>query len=583
MTRRARVAGLLLMLALAGPARADLGGFTISRFDVVLDVESNSDLVVTERIEVLFSEPRRGIYREIPVSYTDPAGYQYGYGFRLLSVTDEGGDPRPVKTSRSGAVVRLRIGDPDRRVRGSQVYVVRYRARDVLRRFPDYDELYWNVTGHLWNTRIDEASAIVRLPGEVEASSLDVSAWAGSYGSRQPATQIEYPQPGEVQARSTARLGPREGLTVAIAWPPGLVEFPGPLTRIWRFVARNAIVLAPLLALVFLVRRYRAQGRDPVGPGAVVVRYEPPEGVSAGTIGTLVDEQVDLVDITATIVDLAVRGYLTIRTDVEEAFFGLKKTELTRFTRNRDRSTDDLLLHERLVLEGLFEKDQDSVSTADLKEEFYRHIPAIRTALYDRLVEKRYVDANPQTVRRATIGLGIALGAVTVGLGLLLARSQGAIFPNAAVLPIAAGVLTFILFRIFARAMPRRTPEGVEVLAWARGFEEFAGRVEEDRMEREAARSAFESLLPYAMALGVATKWSRKFEGIYLDRPPTWYVGPMVHQGMFSTVSFHRSLETAMSQTGQSLAAAPRSSGSGGTGGGGFSGGGGGGGGGGSW
>jgi hypothetical protein len=581
-----RCAGLALLwglVLLATPVRADLGGFYIARFDVILEVEPDADLVVTERIEVRFAEPRRGIYREIPISYTDPVGYQYGYGFRLLSVTDERGDARPVKLSREGAVVRLRIGDPDRLVSQTQVYVVRYRARDVLRQFPDHDELYWNVTGHRWNVRIDEASVVVRLPGDSESGELQVGAWSGPWGGRETDVDVGFPGPGEVEVRTTDRLESREGLTVAVAWPPGMVRFPGGVTRAWRFLSHNVIVLAPLLALIFLLRRYRSQGRDPGVPASVVVRYEPPEGVSAGGIGTLVDEQVDLADITATIVDLAVRGHLRIRTDVEEEFFGLKKTEVTSFTRNLEAPDADLLPHERLILDGLFAHDPVSVTTDDLKEEFYRHLPAIRTALYDRLVDKGFFAASPQSVRRRTMGLGVLAGAITAAVGLFLATMQGAIFPNAAVLPVGAALATTLLFFAFARAMPRRTPAGVRALAWARGFEEFAGRVEGDRLEREAARSTFEKLLPYAMALGVATKWSRKFEGIYAEQPPAWYVGPHPATRSFSTVSFHHSLESAMSTAGRSLAASPRSSGSSGTGGGGFSGGGGGGGGGGSW
>ena len=186
-------------------------------------------------------------------------------------------------------------------------------------------------------------------------------------------------------------------------------------------------------------------------------------------------------------------------------------------------------------------------------------------------------------MRRKTVGLGVFAGLVTGIGGMVWGTAQGAVFPNAAVLPVFAGLATIVLFAVFAPAMPRRTREGVRVVSWARGFEEFADRVEEGQFERDAAQDIFETLLPYAMALGVATKWSRKFEGIYDDRRPEWYVGP--HRGVhaFSTVSFQNSLQSAMSETSQSLVATPRSSGSSGSGGGGFSGGGGGGGGGGSW
>jgi uncharacterized membrane protein len=131
--------------------------------------------------------------------------------------------------------------------------------------------------------------------------------------------------------------------------------------------------------------------------------------------------------------------------------------------------------------------------------------------------------------------------------------------------------------------MPRRTKSGVRMREWALGFEEFVDRVESDRLERTEAITAFETLLPYAMALGVATTWAKKFEGIYQEGyQPRWYGGPHMH-GHFSTTSFEKSLSSSMGGVATSMAAAPRSSSSSGLGGGGFSGGGFGGGGGGSW
>jgi uncharacterized membrane protein YgcG len=578
-----RALALIAILLAPSMASADLGGFSIDRFDVEVDVHENSNITVVERIEIQFREPRRGIYREIPIRYTDPTGFQYGYDFRLLGVEDENGNARQTKVSRDGAMVRVRIGDPDRRVTGTQVYYVRYRATDVLRQFGEHDELYWNVTGHQWNTTIGAATLRVNLPEAVTMEDLRVKGWAGRYGSRQENVITAFPQPGEVNVASQVQLDPREGLTVAIAWPSGIVSFPGTAAKVWRFVSMNLVVLLPVLWLVLLIRRYRSHGIDPSIPAANMVRYEPPPGVSAGAIGTLVDEKVDMIDITATIVDLAVRGYLTIETVVEEKFFGLKKDEVTSFRRDPNQSIADLLPHERQVLDGLFDADPAHVSTEDLKEEFYKKIPGITSALYDRLVDLKFVAGNPQTVRRQTVGLGIAAGVLTFVAGALWASFMGGWFPVAAVLPVICGVVTIAMFSAFAPAMPRRTRDGVRIASWAKGFEEFVDRVESDRFERAAARDVYEQLLPYAMALGVATKWSRKFEGIYDEESPGWYAGPHGPGRGFSTVIFHSNLNDAMSSASESMASRPRSSGSSGSGGGGFSGGGGGGGGGGSW
>ncbi len=584
-----RVRGLALVLALAAvtataprAARADESAYVIRRFHTDLAVQADGLVRVEERLEVEFAEPRHGIYRTIPIRYTDPKGYAYSLGFRLLDVHDENGAIHKAQVSHKGRYVDIRIGDANRTVMGRTVYVIRYELRDALAHFPNSDELYWNATGNEWRTPIEVASATVRLPAGLPADSLQAAAYTGLFGSTERNVRIAYPGPGVVHFEALAPLAPLEGLTVAVAWPPGYVRVPSAVARTQGFFGNNWILLAPLLALGFLLRRYLRSGRDPRGPAAVMVRYEPPPGVTAGGVGTVVDERVDLRDITATVVDLAIRGYLTIREEEKELLFGLTTRRTTVFERKRESATAGLLPHEQKVLNGLFESG-DVADVDDLKQKFYQHIPAIRDALYERMVEKGYFSGKPASVRQRYVGFGFLAGLATFGIGAIWASSRGGIMPNALGVPVVSGVLTAIPFFAFAPAMPRRTKAGVELRNWALGFEEFVSRVEKERIEADRAQNVFETLLPYAMALGVAAAWARKFEGIYAaGSGPAWYVGPQFGSG-FSTRSFEQSLSGAMTRAGQGMAAAPRSSGSSGAGGGGFSGGGGGGGGGGSW
>jgi uncharacterized membrane protein YgcG len=566
-------------LTLFTPAHADRGGYVIDRFHADLSIAKNSDLLVEERIEVEFTEPRHGIYRTIPVRYTDPKGYAYSFRFELLDVTDDMGRPHGAKVSQSGRHARVRIGRPDETVRGVVVYVIRYRVRGALGHFPEHDEVYWNATGNEWGVPIRQASATVRLPETVPSHSLDAAAFTGRFGGREQAAEITT-RDGTVEFRATRELKALEGLTVAVAWPLGVVKAPGVVTKTARFFANNWVMLVPFAALAFLWRRYRRSGRDPDAAAPVMVRYEPPEGMTPAEIGALVDERVDVRDLTATIVDLAVRGHLVIRTEEDEKFFGLIKSEETVFERT-GTSSDDLAPHEREVVAGLFEK-KDRVKVSELRQKFYVHIPGIKRTVHERLVGSGHFASSPAAVRRKWTVIGIALGAVTFAIGMWWAQNRGGVLPNALVVPIGAAVATAALFLGFAPAMPRRTAKGVRMRSWALGFEEFVDRVEKDRLERLDPRTVFESLLPYAMALGVSGRWAEQFEGIYDDAQPSWYVG--THPGRaFSVRGFESSLDTAMTRAGESLAASPRSSGSSGVGGGGFSGGGGGGGGGGSW
>ncbi len=581
-----RLAVLLIALcapaAVPGPARADLGGYTISDFRADLVVGRDAGLTVTEHITVDFSEARHGIYRTIPVRYTDPKGFLYDLGFRFGGVTDGNGHAYAAKVTDQGHYVNIRIGSADHTVSGRREYLVRYSVRRGLGHFPDHDELYWNATGNEWQAEIQHASATVHLPVDLPADSLQAFVYTGRFGARGEAATVGYPAPGEIQYRTTGPLAPLEGLTVDAVWPVGYVTFPGPAARIAQFAADNWIMVMPVLFAALLFWLYRTRGRDPEGPAAVMVRYEAPPGLTPGELGTVVDEKVDLRDITATLVDLAVRGYLVIKSEEQKGLLGLLKHTETVFERLDGKPWEDLLPHERKLLDALFETG-DRVEAADLKNRFYVHLPAVRNALYDRLVKERYFAARPASVRGAYIGGGIAAGVATLLVGLLWAKARGGIMPNALVFPLIAGGASAFLFFGFAPTMPRRTKAGVEMRSWARGFEEFVHRVERERLEADRARNVFESLLPYAMALGVAGAWAKRFEGIYAEgASPAWYVG--AYPGaMFSTRSFEQNLSSAMSQAGQSFASTPRSSGSSGAGGGGFSGGGGGGGGGGSW
>ncbi len=577
----ARIACLTVLALLSIPhARADLGGYVIEDFHVDLTVETGSDLLVRERIEVHFSEPRHGIYREIPVRYTDPRGYGYSLGFRLLGVEDDTGRAQETKVTSEGRYVKIRIGSASRQVGGRVVYVLRYRVRDALGHFAEHDELYWNATGHEWGTLIRRASATVRFPDPGPGDRVGLFGYAGRYGSRDREATISRPDATSAVFEVTHPLESLEGLTVVAAWPPGLVRFPGAAARALRFLTDNWVLLAPVLALGFLLRRYWRQGRDPEGQGSIVVRYEPPQGISPGEIGTLVDEKADLRDITATVVDLAVRGYLRIEIEEQSQLLGLVKSQETMF--QRLKPGDGLLDHERIVFDGIFAAGE-RVGMDDLKERFYKNLPGIHGALYERMTSRGYFAGKPSSVRRNWRLLGLAAGVITVGAGLLWVNLRGGAFPHAAIAPVTAGVLTAALFFLFAPAMPRRTRKGVAMRGWALGFEEFVDRVERDKLDADRARNVFESLLPYAMALGVATAWARQFEDIYKQAGPAWFAGAHNPAVPFSTRNFERSLSTAMAATGTAMQSSPRSEGSSGSGGGGFSGGGGGGGGGGSW
>ena len=291
------------------------------------------------------------------------------------------------------------------------------------------------------------------------------------------------------------------------------------------------------------------------------MRYEPPEGLSPAEVGTVLDERVDLVDVSATLLDLAVRGYLRIE-EIESAGLLFLRDRDWRLVKLRD--AEGLRPHEALLFGRLF-AGGDSVLVSSLRNRFYAHLPAIRSAI-DEAVSRdgRFFPTSPEQVRRRYALVGVA--GLVGGLAALWANAP----PTAAVSIALSGGLVLL----FSRAMPRRTARGREVYEQILGFREFVSRVDKDRLERMGGRSPerFESVLPYALVLGAADAWAGAFEGLYRE-PPRWYVGRT--QGVFHPRAFASDLGQSLGTIGSAMASSPRGgSGRSGLGGGGFSGGG---------
>ncbi len=294
-------------------------------------------------------------------------------------------------------------------------------------------------------------------------------------------------------------------------------------------------------------------------------------------LGTLMTGKPDMRDITASIVDLAVRGYLHIAETENDRFFGLYSTKDYTFTLTKERSGwNDLKEHERDLLDALFAGSGTEIRLSDLKNKFYKHLPGLRNGLYGRLVSDGFYTGRPDRVRLLYTVIGIVVGAVIV-------FASSAIMLRLGMQPIAgviAGILSGITVVLFGWFMPSRTPRGTRELEKVLGFREFLSRVEGERLQRMVKTpEMFERFLPFAMALGVEDSWANAFEGIYTT-PPSWYSGPG-GVGTFRPSTFTHNLGVMSTAAATTMSSAPRSSGgsgfSGGSSGGGFGGGGGGG------
>lgn len=558
------------LLLLPAPALAQRT-IEIPRFHSRIVVEQDGTIDITETFTARFNGSWNGIYRTVPVKYRTPQGLNWTIRIDLVSVTDDQGNELRTETSHPRHYVKYKIWVP-----GAQdterTIVLHYRAKNALRFFEDHDELYWNATGDEWEMPLGMVSAEVVLPGD--ASGIRTTSYNGVVGSTAGDAEI-------AQAGSSIRFTmPRpleylEGLTVVVGWDKGLIPEPTFLDKSMGVLAANWPLGVPFAVLALMLWIWSRIGRDP-RKRPIAVQYEPPANMTPAEAGTLTDERVDMRDITATIVDLAVRGFLRIEETEEPVLLGLSTKQ--EFTFHELRKVDgqvELAPHESKVLRGIF-KHGSSVPLSELKDEFYTELSGIKNGVMNQLTLKQHYLRRPDHVRAWAIAGGlVCLLIVIFGGGILSTVLQLQLTPVPFVI---AGILSAIIIVVIGWNMPARTESGTRALEQVLGFSEFLERVDKEKYEHiKRTPEMFERFLPYAMAFGVEQQWSKAFKDMYME-PPTWYVGSNMH--LFNATSFSHSLSSMSTSAASAMSSAPRSSSGSGFGGGGFSGGGGGGGGG---
>ncbi|MGE5803183.1 MAG: LemA family protein [Gemmatimonadota bacterium] len=577
-----RVAPLLLLLALSATSlAAQQKSYWIERFDARIVVHRDRAIDVTETITAHFVGSWNGLYRTIPVEYRTRQGLNWTLGVRLVSVQDDAGRPLRVETSRESYYVKYKVWIPNA-ANANRTIVLRYRATNGLRFFDEHDELYWNVTGDEWSVPIKTASAEVVLPRD--APGVRAIAFNGVYGSTAQDAKVDI-QDSVIRFTMPHPLAYHEGMTVVVGWDKGVIPEPTLTDRLLATARSNWPLLIPIPVFLLAFLAWRRRGVDPA-ERPVAVQYEPPQGITPAEAGTLLDNTVDMRDITATVVDLAVRGDLRIEERQNPKLLGLFGGG-TEYTFHRLKGPGNLLSHESRVFSGIFSSHGDEVELSDLEAEFYAQLPGIRNAILDGLKQRGFYRDRPDKVRNLWRVLALLAG----GLIFLAGMTTSHLFLLTPVSFIIAAVIVTIMLLIFAEIMPARTEAGARAWEQVRGFEEFLRRVETENFKRVIINrpELFDKFLPYAMAFGVEKQFTRAFEGIYKEAPQ-WYVGPSITN--FNVGHFSSSLSHMSSAVGTTMGSTPRSSsgsgfggsgGGGGGGGGGSSGGGGGGGGGGAF
>jgi uncharacterized membrane protein YgcG len=616
------VLGWLLALAfalLAAPTAAATeyqGDRNFRRYDVDVQLARDGTARVTLDFDFDFADiPGHGPFVTLPLTQAIDGDEERVRSYPVSDVTAESPSGAPANVyleerfrDDGGHWLEIRVGDEDiDNVSGVQRYVLRYTLRGMVNPGAGEggrDEFFWNVIGTDWVTPLSTLSARVTGPADV----ADTICFAGPLGSTQSCTSHTFAGPTATFTHD--RLEPGEPFTIDVAYPPGTFVGAEPII-IDKPTPPNPFAITPwtggLAALTLVagsalvLRRSGQHGRDEqylgLTPGLtpaagqevavgrarrapVTVQFHPPAKVRPGEVGTLADEVADPHDVTATIVDLAVRGYLRIEEIDAPNRWGRGGDWRLRFVGG---PAEGLAPFERELLDSLF-ADRLDPTLSGLRTTFAAAMGRVQDKLYQEVTEQGWFRGNPKSVRSTWVTGGILIAALGGGLTWLLAT-----FTEWALIGVPV-VLVGLLAAVLAKRAPARTAKGTAVLAQTLGFKRYLETAEGHQLRFEEGEDLFSRYLPFAIAFGVAERWAGIFERLAREgraiAEPTWYVGPSYGHGHFwgGASHFSSTVGSFADVASTSIAApTPGSSGRSGFGGGGSSGGGGGGGGGGGW
>jgi len=630
--------GLMLGFAVAQVQAAAsaqaAGGERILSFAADYNLAPDGSMGVTETLVWQFGPgEHHGIKRNITVrqGVSSPPGKYRLYEMSDVVVSSPTGANSEVYVSDLGADEVIRIGSPTQPFQGEQqqTYVLKYRLAHVANGFPDHAELYWNVTGGRFDIPVDSVKVSVHGPAAV----TNALCFKGADRSAAPCAASA----GQIATYSATGLGPREQVTIVASFPASAITDTAPdlrdgdtgfsgaepgssvspsVAKALSLVGYGGGLAFPVLAAALMGTLVWKRGRDeqyagltpgltPVegapGPvthgqeGPVAVQFAPPKGVRPGLVGTIIDEEANTIDVSATVVDLAVRGYLTIEEVESGGLFKRADWQLTKLV--PPAQAEPLLPYEETLFAGIF-AESNPVLLSGLKNKFHTTLTTAQSQMYAEVTRMGWFRKSPEKARRGWTALGMLVMGAGLASGWFLGIQSSQIdqvggvtfvIPSGIVLAVGLLLAGGIIY-LLGKRMAAKTAAGSAVLAQSLGFKQYLVTAEARQIRFEEAQDIFSRYLPFAIVFGVADRWAGTFSEVAEAATaagqsigmPGWYI--FAGGGGFGNFGGIASgMDSFSTMASGTFTSTPGSSGGSGFGGGGFSGGGGGGGGGGSW
>jgi len=540
----------------------------IQKYDVEIQLNKDRSIDVEENIQVYFMEDARGLTRSFPTKRSiDNKSVDTKY--QNLQVY-KNGNSEPFTKGKSDDDDLYYIGSQDVILDpGYYQYNITYSVPNQIIFDDGKVQLRWNAIGTDVVFRSEKAKVTVKF--EEDMKFLDSKMYVGKYGSGQNEARVKETRQGnEIVYNIDEGLTSNEAVTIEIDLASESVVAP---TFFQKYSSFLTLLLGGLAMFFYFILTWFKYGRDPK-PNPSALLYDTPENLSPASINYIEQERYTGRALTSSLIALATKGFIKISKDGESGIF---KKEV--YTIEKLRNTDgELPVEQANIIDTLFSKN----STVYLDGEYQKVVQATRRS-HQVVLQTQHREFVKKGNNLKFILYPILILIVVLVISSILANTieinSYPHFKNVLIF-IPLSIVSLIIYRyLIIQPTVERLNLQEEIKAFKQYIEMNVNDLSKLNDAPERDISHFESLLPYAYALGVESNWSDSFSDIMKQSSysPDWSGGHYRHSGM------HQGLYYGVQST--ATKPQPKSSGSRGSSGGGgsFAGGGGGGGGVGRW
>lgn len=501
--------------------------FIVDRFDVTIDIQPGNIMLVMDTITANFAgNPADCFSLDLDMQQVDSV--------EILSAAMDG-TIMPHGTAAGqvevqGAVMPQRIiWHFPATSEAKHTFTLQYRVTGGIRREADRDSLIWQVIAKNHEFEIVDSAVTVNYPAGVKL--FEAPKIQGRL------TQVEQTSDTQV-ILSVHEIWDGVELVAYVCFPLGSVITELPQWQIpeklrdeqfkaaipFGALALLVVLLAGGLPLAAIWRRNNA-------PLEVVFRREeqtsPPDNLPPTLAHILINElQVDQNQIIATLVHLAIRGYIKVEQVLPDDNHG--KDDF--LIKNVDRDRAELRKYETALLNKAFRTRHgilDQISLSRLSMELMDYQPQFASLITEEALKAGLLDEERQAQRRKASGIGLvalAAGAVLLiiaALGILNLRLE--LVQAATVLAgVALGAASIFLFSLILtknwNILSNQGAQNGE--RWLAFYKHLKGLT---RTETGLHSEWMDAYLPYALAFGFGKAWVRAFRKQKIETPATWF------------------------------------------------------------